>query len=194
MNQFYETNHQQYFAATVAIDPSTFLAPLADFLRPGATVLDVGCGSGRDLLWLRQRGFSATGLELSPSLARLASDHASCPVWQGDFCHYNFSDLSFAALVFVGSLVHQAKDAVPALLRSACGALVAGGHILLTMKEGQGRLLAPDGREFTLWSEDELAEVFRASSLQIVSFSRQRSQLQPDDIWLGYLLRMAKGG
>ena len=39
-------------------------------------VLDIGCGSGRDLKWLRERGFSVTGFERSKGLAALARRHA----------------------------------------------------------------------------------------------------------------------
>ncbi len=40
--------------------------------RPGERVLDVGCGSGRYLVWLRQMGLSATGVERSAAMAHAA--------------------------------------------------------------------------------------------------------------------------
>jgi hypothetical protein len=45
MMDFYEENHQQYFNATVNIDPASFLIPFARYLAPGATILDVGLTS-----------------------------------------------------------------------------------------------------------------------------------------------------
>ncbi|NPA25655.1 MAG: class I SAM-dependent methyltransferase, partial [Deltaproteobacteria bacterium] len=47
MNDFYQEQAAAYYAATVGIDPTSFLKPLADRLEPGAAILDVGCGSGR---------------------------------------------------------------------------------------------------------------------------------------------------
>ncbi len=35
----------------------------APLIRPGGTVLDVACGSGRHLLWLRAQGFVVTGVD-----------------------------------------------------------------------------------------------------------------------------------
>lgn len=189
MNQFYEQNHQQYFESTVDIDPAAFLTPLTGFLKPRATILDVGCGSGRDLLWLRQHGFRPTGQEQAPSLARLARNHAGCEVIEADFCRYDFGSRVFDALVFVGSLVHQPRDAVPGILRSTCRSLVAGGHVLITMKEGECTVSSPDGRRFTLWARSELEELFSSCGLSILDFSRQVSRLRPEDIWLGYVLR-----
>ena len=193
MNNFYEKNHQQYFNSTVGIDPSAFLKPLAKLLDPQATILDIGCGSGRDLLWFARRGFQPTGFEQATNLARLAREHADCPVIEGDFCRYNFSNLQFSALVFVGSLVHLPKETLPAILQSTCQALVPKGLILITVKEGHGSSRADDGRVFTLWSREEIEKIFEANNLHILDFSRQVSKLRPDDIWLGYVLRLNNG-
>jgi SAM-dependent methyltransferase len=193
LNNFYEENHQQYFNSTVGIDPSAFLNPLAKLLKPQATVLDIGCGSGRDLLWFARRGFEPTGFEQSPKLARLAREHANCPVIEGDFCHYNFSILQFSALAFVGSLVHLPKETVPLILQSTCKALVPGGLLLITMKEGCGSSCADDGRVFTLWPKKELEKIFAANNIHVLSFSRQVSKLRSNDIWLGYVLRFDNG-
>ncbi|MBL4903061.1 MAG: class I SAM-dependent methyltransferase [Desulfocapsa sp.] len=189
MNQFYEQNHQQYFKSTVDIDPAAFLTPLTGFLKPRATILDVGCGSGRDLLWLRQHGFRPTGLEQAPSLARLAREHAGCEVIEADFCHHDFGSRGFCALVFIGSLVHQPRNTVSGILRSTCRSLVPGGHVLITMKEGEGVVASADGRRFTLWAQSELEELFDLCGLAILDFSRQVSKLRPEDIWLGYVLK-----
>jgi len=194
LNNYYEDNHQQYFDSTVGIDPSVFLEPLASLLKPKATILDIGCGSGRDLLWFARRGFRPTGFEQSPSLAGMARKHSNCPVIEGDFSRFNFSDLRFSALVFVGSLVHISPEALPAILTSTCQALIPEGLLLITLKEGNGTSLAADGRVFTLWSSPDIEKVFAPSNLHIVDFSRQISKIRPDDIWLGYVLRHGNEG
>ena len=193
MSQFYEQNHQQYFESTVDIDPTVFLTPLTGFLKPRATILDIGCGSGRDLLWFRERGFQPTGFEGAPALARLAEDHSGCPVIVGDFSSYDFASHSFDALVFVGSLVHQSKERLPSIFAATLLALNPGGHILITMKEGRGTASAPDGRHFTLWSRKELEAVFAALGLTVLECSRKESKLRAEDVWLGFVLRAADG-
>ena len=56
------------------MDPSSFLQPFASHLAEGSLILDVWCGSGRDLLWLKNRGFKVIGFERSKGLAELARD------------------------------------------------------------------------------------------------------------------------
>ncbi len=193
MTDFYEANCEDYFHSTVDIEPSSFLYPLTDILLPGAKVLDIGCGSGRDLYWLSERGFQPTGFERSPNLAAMARKHSHCPVIEGDFCSYDFSSLQFDALVLVGALVHLSKPELPAIFRSICQALVHPGCVLLTLKEGNGSKTFKDGRVFTLWSREELESIFAGINLEIVRFTRSTSKLRIDDMWLGYVLRLVDG-
>ena len=60
-------------------DPFSFLEALVRRLTTGATSLDIGCGSGRDMCWFRERGFKPAGLERSSALAELA------PYWNDPF-------------------------------------------------------------------------------------------------------------
>ncbi len=190
MSCFYEKYHQNYFESTFKIDSDNFLSPLAKHLHSGDSILDIGCGSGRDLLWGVQQGYEAVGFEQSPGLAKLARKHSSCTVIEGDFTSYDFSNLSFTALVFVGSLVHLSPKELPIILGTTCRALVPGGLIFITMKEGDGSSLSDDGRVFTLWSRKDLEQIFADQHLQILEFSRQTSKIRLDDVWLGYVLRV----
>lgn len=194
MSDFYEKNYQQYFDSTFSIDSSTFLEPLIKFLEPPASILDIGCGSGRDLLWFAKKGFNPTGFERAKSLADLAREHSGCPVIQGDVCSYDFSRHKFSALVFVGSLVHISRQDLSCVLGSTCQALSPGGLILITMKEGKGVSFAQDqdDRIFTLWSKKELELIFEKIGLKTLDFSRQISKLRRSDTWMGFVLRLEK--
>ncbi len=60
-------------------DPNRFLAEYATGLTP-RRILDLGCGQGRNAVWLATRGHRVTGIDLSPvaieQACRLAADHA----------------------------------------------------------------------------------------------------------------------
>lgn len=46
-------------------EPNRFVVEVATDIEPG-TALDLGCGQGRNALWLASLGFDVTGLDLSP--------------------------------------------------------------------------------------------------------------------------------
>ncbi|MCK9293755.1 MAG: NUDIX domain-containing protein [Desulfobulbaceae bacterium] len=187
--EFYDINAADYFCATHDLDPESFLAPLATVLSREARILDIGCGSGRDLAWLLRKEFRPTGFELSPTLAQLAREHSGCPVIEGDFFTFDFTALSFDAILMVGSLVHLQHNQLSSVLQRIAGALTSGGFIMLTLKEGDGAGVQSDGRVFTLWRPLTLEQIFIDLGFEIVDSNRQVSRLRQSDVWLGYLLR-----
>jgi len=191
MNDYYETNAAEYHASTAQIDPASFLEPLAQRLAPAATVLDVGCGSGRDMRWFRERGFRPTGLERSASLAALARAHSGCPVIAADFETRDFSGLSFDALVLTGALVHIPHHRLGKVLGHILQSLIPAGHALITLKEGRDPTETSHGRTFYLWQDPDLRSVFADLNLRVVDFSRDVSKVRDTDVWLGYVLQKA---
>ena len=71
---FYDREAQRYAASTVKLDLSDLRQRFTEQLPLGGRILDVGCGSGRDLQAFRLLGFDAMGIEPSVSLAKLAED------------------------------------------------------------------------------------------------------------------------
>ena len=189
MSDFYDKNFKSYHESTFFIDPTSFLTPLVNHLGPGATVLDIGCGSGRDLLWLKNRGFIPTGFERSANLAAIARQNTDCEIIEGDFCIFDFSKLKFNALLMIGSLVHLDHLQLPHVLSSVISALAKEGCIYLTLKEGRDHSSSQDGRIFTLWQSKQLEKIFKDLTLTVVDYSRQVSKIRTTDVWLGYLLK-----
>lgn len=197
MTDYYSAHYRSYDAQTFHIDPEPFLGRFARWLRAGCRVLDVGCGSGRDLLWLQRRGFDVVGFERSPGLAGLAADRAGCPVIRGDFEHFDFSTLSVHAVVMCGCLVHlphrRLQRVLASILRSIQTDRLPAGSAdplaYLSVKEGAGRMTDARGRVFYLWQNRDLQDLFAAGGLEVVDFSRRPAADGGGATWLGYVLR-----
>src|ERR1051325_5565980 len=61
---FWETTYQNLASDTFG-KPSDEVIALAKELPPGAAVLDLGCGEGRNALFLAERGFDVTAVDVS---------------------------------------------------------------------------------------------------------------------------------
>lgn len=77
--------------------------------RPGETVLDVGCGTGRYVQWLLASGLEAYGVDLSEDMLavareRLAADGDEWRVAVADACWLPFSDRAFDLVISVTTL------------------------------------------------------------------------------------------
>ena len=191
MSDYYQQNFRKYHEKTFFVDPSSFLTPVAEKLKHGATILDIGCGSGRDLLWFKNRGFNVIGFERSHGLASLARKNAGCEVLEGDFETYDFSQLSVDAIVLVGALVHLPHSKAPAVLNSISRALKDDGNILLSLKKGAGNTTDSHGRVFYLWNDGELRDLFKDQGLDVIDSFQQSSMIGTDDVWIEYVLEKA---
>ena len=97
-------------------EPTSVARQLARLFRQEkvTTVLDAGCGSGRDVLFFAREGFTATGLDISAHALRWAREQAAdtgvpIALIAGDLLATNLAPGSFDAVVAV-HLIHLQPD------------------------------------------------------------------------------------
>lgn len=188
MSDYYQKNYKAYHEKTFSIDPSSFLEPLAQRLPPEAFVLDVGCGSGRDLLWMKKRGFEVIGFERSPGLAELARENADCEVIEGDFETYDFSSIFVDGVMLVGALVHVPQERFSEVFKNITVSISRRGNVLITLKQGRGDMTGADGRTFYLWEDPKAREMFKSLGFKVCDFASAVSKTGSGDLWLSYVL------
>jgi SAM-dependent methyltransferase len=190
MSDYYQRFADDYNRRTFEVDPAAFLQPLRELLPAGSRILDVGCGSGRDLTWLARRGFTMTGFERSEALAALAEAQSGCPVIRGDFRAFDFSKLSFDGLLLVAALVHVPHGELPGVLAGILKALRPGGILMLSLKKGRGTEADATGRRFYRWQPVRLDPILAQLGLVECRRTELPSVLGTADTWLTrYLYR-----
>jgi SAM-dependent methyltransferase len=189
LERYYIDQAQAYFDRTRALDSSFFLRPFVERLPEGARVLDLGCGSGRDLLFLKSSGFDPLGIERSPVLARLAREHSGCPVICGDYERLDLSDVGAAGLLFSASLVHLPHEHLEPTLRHLLPALCPGGHVYISLKQGYGIHVDDHRRMFYLWEDGDAQMLFDVLGLLTLDARKTDSVDRNDVTWLSYCLK-----
>ncbi len=189
MSDYYQQHAETYNRITFGVDPASFLGPLLELVPAGSRILDVGCGSGRDLLWLRRRGFAMTGFERVEALAALAEAQSGCPVIRGDFRTFDFSQLSFDALLLVAALVHVAHGDLEGVLCNILRCLKPGAVVLLSLKRGEGSDQDRTGRRFYRWQPAALDPVLHRTGLIQLAMTENVSATGAADTWLTFYLR-----
>lgn len=96
---------------------------------PGASLLDVGCGTGRCIRAALDAGFEAHGIDISPDLLALAEKELSIPrekLHCADATSLPFGDNSFDVCCILGALHHSAMPhtIIAELIRVARRAVV----------------------------------------------------------------------
>lgn len=189
---YYDKFSELYNQRTWSVDPTVFLEPLLSFLKPDAEIIDIGCGSGRDLFWLVKHGFKPTGFEKSEGLATLAEKQSGCRVIRGDFSVYDFSSLAFDGLLLIGALVHVPHEELFSILNSILKCLQPGGIVLLSQKMGTGCKIDEYGRTFYHWKRSQLNMVIDQIGLDLLQAVENESALGTSEKWLTCYLQLQR--
>lgn len=103
-------------------------------IRPGMSMLDVGCGAGQIAIPAAQKGAEVTGIDLASNLIDQARDRASAnglqiTLEQGDAEELPYSDNSFDLVVsLIGAMFAPRPEKVAAELVRVCR---SGGRIVM---------------------------------------------------------------
>ena len=83
----YNANAEDFFIGTRDHDVRQNMNALLQHIEVPApfTILDFGCGPGRDLKAFRVMGHTAVGLDGAERFADMARAYSGCTVWQQDF-------------------------------------------------------------------------------------------------------------
>ena len=117
---YYSKNAKEYFASTVDLDLSEQMARFIEEVKEGGSVLDLGCGSGRDSLALSEHGFDVTPLDGSEEMCRLAEAHTGLDVLHMRFNEIDF-DEAFDGIWACASLIHVEEKDMPDIYNSLKG-------------------------------------------------------------------------
>jgi SAM-dependent methyltransferase len=104
---------------------------LREFLHPGPgdLVVDLGCGSGRALVWNQDLGAEMVGIDISPFFSEDAAD--AFPLMLGDLRRLPFADATFTKAWSLDVLEHLSPDALRAMLKEASRVLAPGGALFV---------------------------------------------------------------
>lgn len=134
----YNRHAAQFWEGTRDHDVSQNIAALLGYIEgaPPFTLLDFGCGPGRDLKAFAAGGHVAIGLEGAAQLAAMARAHSGCEVWQQDFLALDLPAGRFDGVFANASLFHVPSRALPDVLCRLHACLKPGGVLFASNPRG----------------------------------------------------------
>src|SRR5580692_7473284 len=83
---------------------------------PPYSILDLGCGPGRDLRYFRSLGHDVVGLDGSTDFVAMARSYSECEVLQQDFLAMALPQSRFDGIFANASLFHVPSQELPRVL------------------------------------------------------------------------------
>ncbi len=188
----YDSSASSFWEGTRDHDVSQNYAALLDAIEapPPFTLLDFGCGPGRDLLYFRSLGHEAIGLDGSAAFVEMARSSSGCEVW-----HQRFLELSLPAARFHGvfanaSLFHVPGQELPGVLRALHATLIDGGVLFCSNPRGQDTEGFSGDRYGAYHSlETWRARVSAAGFVELAHYYRPEGRPREQQPWLATVWR-----
>ena len=127
--EYFDEKAEHCFADAFTITERTNQDRFLAELPAGASILDLGCGSGRDTAYFREKGFVVTPTDGSARMCALASDYLGTPVRVQEF--NELADWYQRELVQAGVEVRLGEEATPEKVAElgASAVVVAAGSV-----------------------------------------------------------------
>jgi SAM-dependent methyltransferase len=134
----YNEQAEEFWQGTRNHDVKQNIAALLQWIegKPPFTILDFGCGPGRDLKVFSDLGHIAIGLEGAEHFATMARAHSGCEVWQQDFLKLDLPDSNFDGVYANASLFHVPSQELPRVLLELHSSLKRSGVLFSSNPRG----------------------------------------------------------
>ncbi|HCL60140.1 class I SAM-dependent methyltransferase [Acinetobacter variabilis] len=154
---YYNLYADEFTQATLHVDMETLYQPFLAELPEFARILDLGCGSGRDTLAFKNKGYQVDAIDYSEELVKKATKFTGIQVKHQSF--YNLSEVAvYDGIWACASLLHCERHRLTEVLEKMLRALKSEGVIYMSFKYGDSDR-EKDGREFTDLNEQQAQEL-----------------------------------
>ncbi len=144
----YERRAEAFWQGTREHDVSQNIAAMLQYVAGDGrlTLLDFGCGPGRDLKAFSELGHIAIGLEGAARFADMARSYSGCEVWRQDFLKLDLPDEHFDGVFANATLFHIPSQELPRVLLELHACLKPGGVLFSSIPHGHNEEGWSDGR------------------------------------------------
>lgn len=191
---YYSNNAIEYCEETSVFDVGNLYFPFLQYLSPGAHILDLGCGSGRDSKAFREMGYEVTSVDGSSEIAEWASAFTGHPVTIKYFQNIDYIQ-EFDGVWASASLLHCHRDQLQEIICKIVKSLRADAVAYMSFKWGESSLIDDWGRRFTNQTTDSLRLLLcNAENTEILKIWDSEIQLRGQTQKWVYAIIRRRGG
>ncbi|WP_333616976.1 class I SAM-dependent methyltransferase [Acinetobacter variabilis] len=144
---YYNKYAIEFTVSTFKVDMESLYQPFLAELPEGARILDVGCGSGRDTLAFKNKGYKVDAIDYSIELVKRATQLTGVRVQLMSFYEIDEHGI-YDGVWACASLLHCERSRLAEVVARLIGVLKPNGTLYMSFKYGNSDR-KKDGRAFT---------------------------------------------
>lgn len=186
---YYDLNGQKFFDDTVNADMSSHHKKFLDLMPENGSILDAGCGSGRDVKKFKELGYDVSAIDGSLEMCKLASEYTGINVK-----HMQFQDIDFVnefdGIWASASLLHVPSNELNLVLKNLKTSLKTNGILYASFKQGDFEGLR-NGRYFNDLTEETAVEIFEKNHFKVIEtwITHDSRPDRKDEKWVNILVK-----
>ncbi|MFC1949010.1 class I SAM-dependent methyltransferase [Chloroflexota bacterium] len=154
------------------------------------SVLDIGCGNGKDANYLRQKGAVTVAVDISMGMIKEASRISSeCVLCQMDMRNLGFAGGSFDGVRANGCIYHIPKAELSRLLNEIARVLKPSGIFSFNLKIGDGEKLEETPKSYqggprfyAYYSNSEIGEYLMNTGFELLAMCKYPRRIFDEEI------------
>lgn len=188
----YESRAAEYREGTHDHDVRQNIEALLTHLEgtPPFSILDFGCGPGRDLKTFAALGHHPVGLDGAAAFVEMARKFSGCEVWHQEFLALDLPAQRFDGIFANASLQHVPAQELPRVLRQLHATLKPNGALFASIPHGDDQEGGNDERYSCFHRPASWhAHLTRAGFVELLSYFRPPGVPRAEQRWLASVWR-----
>jgi SAM-dependent methyltransferase len=187
--EFYNQNADKYDQATYNLQLEIPWMEFTSRIKPNGLILDIGCGSGRDMRHFIDLGYYVEGVEPSREMAIIARFRTGAIIHEIAAEQIDFNN-QFDGVWACASLLHVDRSSMEKTYNLIMRSLKQSGVFYFSLKSGAGTIRKEDGRLFANYSSDEIEELVmaRSDTKSFVSWESSDALHTRNTKWLNFIV------
>jgi len=190
---YYNNQSKQYTQDTQSLDFSEFQNAFLAYLQPGALIVDLGCGAGRDSKAFMERGFRVIAVDGSKELATVAAEYIGQEVLCETFQQYMPATM-VDGIWACASLLHLPEDEIKEVIAKLTEKLNPDGVFYMSFKNGDFSGFRNE-RYFTDLTSSKFKELIQDIPGIKLVYEKISTDVRPgreNEQWLNVILKKMK--
>lgn len=188
MSNYYDVNAKEYIESTINCDMSFHYQKFLKYLPKTGKILDVGFGSGRDMVYFKSLGYDVEGIDTSLEFVKNMMEQGF-DVKLESACEINNSD-EYDGIWACASLLHIKRDELEEVIIRCINALKENGILYCSFKYGD-KEVEKDNRYFNFINEEIIEKISKRCNIEIIEIYKS-TDVRKDrnkEEWINVIVR-----
>ena len=187
MSNYYDMNAKEYIEGTINCDMSFHYQKFLNYLHKPCKILDVGFGSGRDMIYFKSLGYNVEGIDTSIEFIKNIKNQGFNATLMS-VTEMNYKN-QFDAIWACASLLHIKRNELEQVILKCIHALKKEGIMYCSFKYGNCEYYNKN-RYFNNIDENIMNEIANKYKLKILEMyiSNDIRKHREKELWINFIL------